>query len=211
MIKSFSEEEVEEAWQMSLMCFFLFLTKRISPFFQKTRDVEVKLVKCWECKGEGLASFGNSNSYCVYSYGNWMYFFVQKGRDVLFLFTNSDCCVGELWISTTGRSYLLSWLWALSGECAGLNADILFLRESFWRQLFWGVCRSQPENILKILFLRRKTKNTCTQRFSVTAFQFKKAINDVSVEARVIEQNKFLHQVLIWDYSSLPSVSRGGR
>ena len=50
--------------------FFSFLTKRISPFLQKTRDVEVKLVKCWECKGEGLASFGNSNSYCVYSYGN---------------------------------------------------------------------------------------------------------------------------------------------
>ena len=51
--------------------------------------------------------------------------------------------------------------------------------------------------ILKIPFLRRKTKNMCSHKFSVTAFQFKKAINDVSVGARIIEQNKFLHQVLI--------------
>ena len=60
-----------------------------------------------------------------------MYFLTKKGRDVLLLFTNSDCCVGELWISTTGRSYLLSWLWASSGECAGriLNKFHLFLWE----------------------------------------------------------------------------------
>ena len=44
--------------------FFFFL----NIFLQKTGDVEVKLVKCWECKGEGLASFGNPNTYYVSPY-----------------------------------------------------------------------------------------------------------------------------------------------
>ena len=50
---------------------FFFLNKqRISSFLQKTGDVEVKLVKCWECKGGGLTSFGNSNTYCVSPHGD---------------------------------------------------------------------------------------------------------------------------------------------
>ena len=69
---------------MSLMCFFLFKQKRFSPFLQKTGDVEVKLVKYWGCKGEGLASFGNSNTYCVSPYmAIECIFLTKKRRDIL--------------------------------------------------------------------------------------------------------------------------------
>ena len=54
----------------------------ISSLPQKTGDVEVKLVKCWGCKGdEGLASFGNSNTFCVSPYGNGTIFFLPKKRE----------------------------------------------------------------------------------------------------------------------------------
>ena len=52
---------------MSLMCFFL--NKKVFPLSSENRRRRSQIGQMLEMyKGEGLASFGNSNTYCVSPY-----------------------------------------------------------------------------------------------------------------------------------------------